>query len=842
MNNSNVISGDQYSSFALSVDRRRRNAQRQPRDVSGRWVGAGANVKWMSHGTNWAGTVKSIKNGKAQVEVRNSDGTISNTTLDVDSLKVTTSKARIPSTKNTISDNGKGFKESFAESLERIKTDGGIIINDIDGYSAQARVRKISGSDIIYQLFAPGGQSLGETNSPESLDAMKEDHKNGPGTLFTGSENKPQEDPMIAGAVRRVSRDGSEIIVESSGEFKQVSLEFGNVISVSSKISSLTASGAWRKALPEDSTLVEKAIVAAATPLNDLVLISEESPKAYRVPKAVKDEIAYALQTGEWAEEDSLVASALVGEEPVTMAEVQWVSDFFNDYKPTEQLHGGYKGQKWAEKIISDPEEDAIDTEKYNLTDALSYYGLGLFTDQPLIDRIIAVDFIHGHVYFWGETGFELSEDTVIDSIDSPMVLPLDVETAKAVVMWIDSRQAGPLDVRDLNWEERNLFDMAEGELDYEELGDLSNAVLAAGSDEYTPQERSANAKRQRRGPGGKFGESPDAPKTKGLTSSAKARIDPSLPIVVNPWETIMEWVNSAEHEKAVSAAIAPAEEITPEAEPAPTEEAEPTQESSTNAESLYFAIVDAVDKTAVLDVIAITKKDGQPQVWKRSTGEWVSDPDISVALQGAAPPALVKLEQPEPATGVISQVDEYDSEAVVAAAYSDEQRSNDSKKGLALRDGSYPIRDVTDLKNAVKAFGRAKESDRAAVKRHIKKRAKALNRMDIVPKDWREASISEVGERLAETSPLYGEFGEVLVAGGVPGIADTPSDWAAVNRLKRYWAFGAGMAKWRPGTPGDLTRLSHHLAKYVGPDNAWGLAQVIHKMHFGEYNATRDK
>ena len=52
------------------------------------------------------------------------------------------------------------------------------------------------------------------------------------------------------------------------------------------------------------------------------------------------------------------------------------------------------------------------------------------------------------------------------------------------------------------------------------------------------------------------------------------------------------------------------------------------------------------------------------------------------------------------------------------------------------MPDGSFPIKDVEDLKRAVKAYGRAKNKE--AVKKHILKRARALKAMDAVPEDWK--------------------------------------------------------------------------------------------------------
>lgn len=62
-------------------------------------------------------------------------------------------------------------------------------------------------------------------------------------------------------------------------------------------------------------------------------------------------------------------------------------------------------------------------------------------------------------------------------------------------------------------------------------------------------------------------------------------------------------------------------------------------------------------------------------------------------------------------------------------------ERKKDAKAGVALPDGSFPIESVADLKNAVQAFGRAK--DKVAAKAHIKKRAAALGSTDALPDSW---------------------------------------------------------------------------------------------------------
>jgi hypothetical protein len=74
-------------------------------------------------------------------------------------------------------------------------------------------------------------------------------------------------------------------------------------------------------------------------------------------------------------------------------------------------------------------------------------------------------------------------------------------------------------------------------------------------------------------------------------------------------------------------------------------------------------------------------------------------------------------------------------------AFISKQLRERLADKGLALPDGSYPIRNASDLKNAIQAYGRAPLSKRAAVKKHIMDRARTLKKEDLIPEKWTSAS-----------------------------------------------------------------------------------------------------
>jgi hypothetical protein len=104
------------------------------------------------------------------------------------------------------------------------------------------------------------------------------------------------------------------------------------------------------------------------------------------------------------------------------------------------------------------------------------------------------------------------------------------------------------------------------------------------------------------------------------------------------------------------------------------------------------------------------------------------------------------------------SSVDTLDIRGRVARARVDaefgyisrDEREKLADKGFALPDGSYPIRNVEDLKNAIQAYGRSKESDRAKVRKHIAKRANALKVRHMVPEEWKSLSSLEAATALS--------------------------------------------------------------------------------------------
>ena len=116
--------------------------------------------------------------------------------------------------------------------------------------------------------------------------------------------------------------------------------------------------------------------------------------------------------------------------------------------------------------------------------------------------------------------------------------------------------------------------------------------------------------------------------------------------------------------------------------------------------------------------------------------------------------------------------------EVDVFAYISRDTREELAKKGEALSDGSYPIRNVEDLKNAIQSYGRSKESDRAKVRKHIVKRASALKVRHMVPEEWRgdfdaETVVASADDLRSRTMAVQERLGKALATESPAVVAE---------------------------------------------------------------------
>lgn len=120
-------------------------------------------------------------------------------------------------------------------------------------------------------------------------------------------------------------------------------------------------------------------------------------------------------------------------------------------------------------------------------------------------------------------------------------------------------------------------------------------------------------------------------------------------------------------------------------------------------------------------------------------------------------------------------------SSASDLADYSPDTREAYARKGWAMPDGSFPIANAGDLKNAVRAYGRAASGDRAKVRRHIMKRARGLGRADIIPTSWTSASIEE---RWQDVRAQFAELSQRPVTASAELTAQRDAAIARMNAL----------------------------------------------------------
>lgn len=769
---------------------RRADALKQTRDRFGRWVTEGANVQWRELDRDYAGTIESIENGQAVVIVKNTGGEETlRKTLSPKDLKVTSSKATlnfddIPSSSNeTVKQSVEN--PSFKQDLE---VKGAAGVKREDGYAIEAvKKAEIGGNPILYKLYAPGGRSLGEYDEQavESFeDMINEDKQQGPRTTDENGDIIPMSpDSLLPGgpvaasaSVIRVARDNTSVIVQDNTVFKIIDLSTGKEFLKSNRLDTLLASGSWRKAVGTEKEL------STHIPEQNDIEIEIRSLAQYRVPANVKETIlasVTAVNALELSKEDRKHINSLAHDDLVTLDSISWINKFFAEHEKPENIHGGYAGKKWAAKIIT--KEDSTGTEldiinnddnKYSNfdDDTFVYLGIGHDTSSgTTVSELFSVDLETDSIYKWNQGEFTL-QDFKMNDVDAPVIVVVDALSAQTIARWIDVADSTPaLDVLDIDPEERNLFTLAAGDLDFEEMDRVFTIIADATG--YTPAERSVNAQRQKRGAGGKFG-GEQVPQSSTLTDGVtkKASLPQELPLIENIGQYIQQWLETAGDfaapaEETVTAAGVGGTVLELEAEgeaaptSAPTEEPATTEEAPATENILYFAIVDPVDKTAVIDALALIKQNGGPVAWVRSGGSWVKSPEKLSDLQGATPPPVVKLDIPEPVKTVLTQIDSHDQEKGVST-----QEMPIAASEFSLFDQTLTIANADDLVKSVFTASELPESDYLIfAKNHIRKRARALNRMDLVPLEWREASIAEIGTVEYNTSPLFGEYGEVI-------------------------------------------------------------------------------
>lgn len=164
--------------------------------------------------------------------------------------------------------------------------------------------------------------------------------------------------------------------------------------------------------------------------------------------------------------------------------------------------------------------------------------------------------------------------------------------------------------------------------------------------------------------------------------------------------------------------------------------------------------------------------------------------------------------------TRVFGEVKYADEFTVVSRA----ERERLAKTGEAMKDGSYPITNESSLKDAIHAYGRAKDTEKAAVRRHIIRRANALKKPELVPQNWKTASVTNLEEDSLNLRSRLAVFGSDVADATPASEPPMPGKAPAVESPEAGKFTPATQPRENDGTFRDvLARLKENL----GPDSS---------------------
>lgn len=166
---------------------------------------------------------------------------------------------------------------------------------------------------------------------------------------------------------------------------------------------------------------------------------------------------------------------------------------------------------------------------------------------------------------------------------------------------------------------------------------------------------------------------------------------------------------------------------------------------------------------------------------------------------------------------------------------FSTKQRKKLAKSGAAMPDGSFPIKNAEDLKNAIHLVGKAKNPE--AAKRHIISRARALGLTSLLPDSWKVAKNSKPDEELVVNDMshdeircdltemiqgLYSKQMEDMPALGYPYVRAVYEDYCIYMFGGKMYQVGYQMSNDEVSLVGDPTEVEQKV-NYVPVENSSG-------------------
>lgn len=160
------------------------------------------------------------------------------------------------------------------------------------------------------------------------------------------------------------------------------------------------------------------------------------------------------------------------------------------------------------------------------------------------------------------------------------------------------------------------------------------------------------------------------------------------------------------------------------------------------------FAVADSMNEQGVADFLAGRIDKHQMWAWQLKASS-MPEKMRKESYENTPEPMDMMMEYSEeiPEVAILSSGVDHSFEAFSAltelAKFTKEEREELAKEGKAMPDGSYPIRNDEDLKNAIATYGLGK-SAKKDIRAHIIKRAKELNREAMIPENWMESASTD--------------------------------------------------------------------------------------------------
>lgn len=670
--------------------------------------------------------------------------------------------------------------------------------------------------------------------------------------------------------ILRVSSTGDSILYKENGRYYSLDTQSRMKSGGMDSLKTFTSVGGWRRATKQDKEKYTSFVESGIT------VISNPTPRTYRLPNSIKESISSlnldTVKSIVTVDEHEFLESVTENSTGLSQDEVHKLYSIYEKVnRETAVLTAS--GLAWMKKIEMGVTPLVASAVSFD-DDDVEYYAVAPDPIYPTsVNKLYKIE--ENEVSEWAVDDFQLKEELDAETFEAPSIVPIDNITAQVFATWLTAHladdQKGQVptlyNLEEADPAENNLMKSEEGEINAEFMDEDGEPIIADGyfsptkrktgktlgadwwgktmAKQYTSAERSANASKQKRNSSGQFSKESDSsaggrskprnkkkkatlsgtvtkgtdtgdkkyglgsssPKGKyGLGSSSSTEATPTPEDVKKLQDSIGKWV------RGEGGQIKPGR-VEPLPAFKPKEPKEPLGDDPSRPDEEYTPDEDLGDAERIVgededDINFI----GRLEAYKKKLK----------GVTAAAEPEAEENTDETPNTRYLCIVstEDYDAVTDIVALRKD---TGELVTFVRLRAEWVDDPDMEDEIMGLTPPPMVELEDPEQIKQIVAQVDEYDSQTTTLDSDPTEATI-------------YTEFGEVLpISAAGEGARGT-------ERLKQYWTHGKGAAKIRWGSDGDLTRCHRHLAKYLGPNRAWGYCQNRHQDIFGVSNAKKDK